>query len=247
MALFKSLNLCVTPVYVKKYSPFALVPQMLDTRAAPIYYAAMQRAEHILDKNKIRQQALEQRKNFSPQSIATSSQIITDHVLNLSAYTRARCLHIYVSGKDNELDTLPLIEHSLHMGKEVAVPVIGKKVPTPHTAVKAHAMAHALIRHPDELNAEYWGIRQPDPCTAHWLSAWERIDLVVVPGIVFDRRGRRIGYGAGYYDRFLARFKALRVGLGYDALLCDELPTQEHDIPMDLVITETTTYQGDIP
>ncbi|MFT5090782.1 MAG: hypothetical protein ACI8PG_005163, partial [Planctomycetota bacterium] len=52
MALFKSLNLCVTPVYVKKYSPFALVPQMLDTRAAPIYYAAMQRAEHILDKNK---------------------------------------------------------------------------------------------------------------------------------------------------------------------------------------------------
>jgi len=220
---------------------------MLDTRAAPIYYAAIQMAKHTLDKNKIRRQALKQRRNFSPQSVAISSRAVAEQVINLPAYTQARCLHVYVSGKDNELDTLSLIEHSLHAGKEVAVPVIGTRVPTPHTEVKTRAMAHALIHHPDELNAEHWGIRQPDPRTARWLSVWERIDLVVVPGIAFDRQGGRLGYGAGYYDRFLARFKALRIGLCYDELLCDEIPTQEHDIPMDLVLTETTTYQGDKP
>ncbi len=237
------------PCIRQEIQSLRLVTRTLDTRAAPIYNAAMKTTEHSLDKNEIRQRALIQRKTFSPHDAATSSQAITERVLALPIFTQARCLHIYVSGKDNELDTLPLIEYSLQLGKEVAVPIIDRttEIPKPRTEVKTHAMAHALIHNLDELAGEYWGIRQPNPRAAHWLRSWNRIDLVIVPGISFDRHGHRIGYGAGYYDRFLANLRALRVGLCYDALLCEKIPSQDHDIDMDLVITETTTYKGAMP
>ena len=99
------MNLYPPPVYVKKYSACA----RLDTRATPIYYAAMQRAEYTANKDEIRQQALERRRALPPHHVAASSRGIAERVLALPIYTQARCLHIYVSGKDNEVDTLPLI------------------------------------------------------------------------------------------------------------------------------------------
>ena len=207
----------------------------------------MQRAEYTANKDEIRQQALERRRALPPHHVAASSRGIAERVLALPIYTQARCLHIYVSGKDNEVDTLPLIEHSLQAGKEVAVPLISRRdtIPKPHTQVKTHAMAHAQIHHIDELDDEYWGIRQPSLHAARFLNAWDRIDLVIGPGLSFRPQGHRIGYGAGYYDRFLAQLRAQRVGLCCDALITAKLPSQDHDIRMDLVISETTTYQGE--
>lgn len=207
----------------------------------------MQRTEDTANKDKIRQQALKRRRALLPHHVAMSSRAITERVLALPMYTQARCLHIYVSGKDNEVDTLPLIEHSLRAGKEVAVPLIGRHdtIPQPHTRVKTHAMAHAQIHHINELDDAYWGIRQPSLHTARWMSSWDCIDLVIVPGIRFDPQGNRIGYGAGYYDRFLAQLRARRVGLCCDALIGAAIPSQDHDIRMDLVISETTTYKGE--
>lgn len=207
----------------------------------------MQRAEYTANKDKIRQQTLERRRALPPSHVATSNRAIAERVLALPMYKQAHCLHVYVSGKDNEVDTLLLIERSLQAGKEVVVPLIGRHnaIPKPHTRVKAHAMAHAQIYHIDELDDEYWGIRQPSLRAARWLNSWDRIDLVIVPGIRFDPQGNRIGYGAGYYDRFLAQLRARRVGLCCDAFVGAAIPSQDHDIRMDLVISETTTYQGE--
>lgn len=69
----------------------------------------------------------------------------------------------------------------------------------------------------------------------------EEIEVIVVPGVAFDRRGRRLGRGKGFYDRLLATSKATKIGVGYDFQLVDEIPAEEHDIPMNMVITETTT------
>ena len=81
------------------------------------------------------------------------------------------------------------------------------------------------------------------PIAGTWLSGdgdgW--IDLVVVPGLAFDAGGGRLGFGAGYYDRFLAEVSAPKVGLVYRALLLDEVPQEDHDIAMDIVITEEQT------
>lgn len=69
----------------------------------------------------------------------------------------------------------------------------------------------------------------------------EQMELIVVPGVAFDRRGNRVGRGKGFYDRLLATTRAVTVGVGYDfQLLDDEIPVEPHDAPLDMVITEST-------
>jgi 5-formyltetrahydrofolate cyclo-ligase len=130
-----------------------------------------------------------------------------------------------------------LIVISLEQGKRVAVPVLeqGKKT-----------MAHALIESLDVLVDGPWGLVQPDPAKATLLEKQEEIDLVVVPGIAFDRRGHRIGFGGGFYDRFLANLQVVKVGLCYDDLILQGIPNEPHDVPMDIVVAQTATYQGAI-
>lgn len=67
----------------------------------------------------------------------------------------------------------------------------------------------------------------------------ELMELIVVPGVAFDRRGNRIGRGKGFYDRLLTETKATTVGVGYDFQLLDEVPAEVHDAPLDMIITET--------
>ena len=67
------------------------------------------------------------------------------------------------------------------------------------------------------------------------------IELVVVPAVAYDRRGKRLGRGKGFYDRFLKQTKATKVGVGYEFQLVDEIPTEPHDVSMDIVITQKTT------
>lgn len=69
----------------------------------------------------------------------------------------------------------------------------------------------------------------------------EDIELVVVPAVAFDRKGKRLGRGKGFYDRFLQTTKATKVGVGYEFQLVEEVPTEPHDIGMDMVITQKTT------
>lgn len=67
------------------------------------------------------------------------------------------------------------------------------------------------------------------------------IELVVVPAVAYDRRGNRLGRGKGFYDRFLKNTKATKVGVGYEFQLVDEVPTEPHDVAMDIIITENST------
>lgn len=69
----------------------------------------------------------------------------------------------------------------------------------------------------------------------------DEIELVVVPAVAYDRKGRRLGRGKGFYDRFLKTTKATKVGVGYEFQLLDELPAEPHDIPMDMIVTQKTT------
>lgn len=66
------------------------------------------------------------------------------------------------------------------------------------------------------------------------------IELIIVPAVAYDRRGNRLGRGKGFYDRLLKSTKATKIGVGYDFQLFDELPVEEHDVPMDVVITQKT-------
>ena len=103
-------------------------------------------------------------------------------------------------------------------------------------------MAAVRITDPGrDLLPGYKGIPEPDPKLAHARSIpATQLEVVIVPGAVFDRRGYRLGYGGGYYDRFLALEapQALRIGLCFDLQLVDQLPEEAHDVPMDWLVTE---------
>ena len=188
-------------------------------------------------KERIRKRVLAVRMGLDRGQVEVSGQAILERVLSLEAYRRAKLVHTYVSSKENEIDTRALIGTCLAQGKRVAVPVVMSGTKT---------LAHALIDGLDQLVVGPWGLAQPDPAAATWLPAEARIDLVVVPGLAFDRRGHRIGWRGGYYDRFLAQVQAVKIGLCYDALVLDCIPGEPHDVPVDLVVAETAIYQGEI-
>ena len=188
-------------------------------------------------KERLRKRVLAVRMGLDRGQVEVSGQAILEKVLGLEAYRRAKLVHTYVSSKENEVDTRALIRICLKHGKRVAVPVVMPDTKT---------LAHALINGLDQLVVGPWGLAQPDPAEATWLPAEARIDLVVVPGLAFDRRGHRIGWGGGYYDRFLAQVQAVKIGLCYDALVLDCIPGEPHDVPVDLVVAETVIYQGEL-
>ena len=188
-------------------------------------------------KERLRKRVLAVRMGLDCDQVKVSGQAILEKVLGLEAYRRAKLVHTYVSSKENEVDTRALICTCLAQGKRVAVPVVMSGTKT---------LAHALINGLDQLVVGPWELAQPDPAAAIWLPTEARIDLVVVPGLAFDRRGQRIGWGSGYYDRFLAQVQAVTIGLCYDALVLDCIPGEPHDVPVDVVVAETAIYQGGI-
>ena len=188
-------------------------------------------------KERLRKRVLAVRMGLDRSQVEVSGQAILERVLGLETYRRAKLVHTYVSSKENEVDTRALICTCLAQGKRVAVPVV---------MPGAKAMAHALIDGLDRLVVGSYGLAQPDPAEIVWLPAEARIDLVVVPGLAFDRRGQRIGWGGGYYDRFLAQVQTVKIGLCYDELVLDCIPGEPHDVPVDVVVAETAIYQGGI-
>ncbi len=188
-------------------------------------------------KERLRKRVLAVRLGLARSQAEASWQAILEKVLGLEAYREAKLVHTYVSSKENEVDTHALIRACFAHGKRVAVPVVMPGTKT---------LGHALIDGLDQLVVGPSGLAQPDPAAATWLPAAAHFDLVVVPGLAFDRRGQRIGWGGGYYDRFLAQVQAVKIGLCYDALVLDCIPGEPHDVPVDLVVAETAIYQGDL-
>ena len=90
----------------------------------------------------------------------------------------------------------------------------------------------------DDLISGMYGIQEPSPEKRIKMNP-EIIDLVIVPGIAFDRQGGRLGHGKGYYDRFLQFTRAFRLGLAFDCQLLKTVPTESHDVPMNAILSES--------
>jgi 5-formyltetrahydrofolate cyclo-ligase len=151
-------------------------------------------------------------------------------LMALDAYQKAKALACYVS-YGSEVDTHPLITRALSDGKTVAVP---------HCVMKTHEMKMLTLSHfPDDLHPGTMGILEPDPAVSPELAP-DAIDLIVVPGVGFTKRGERLGYGGGFYDRYLLKLKATAhlVALVPEFLLFDALPTEAHDLRIPTLITE---------
>lgn len=157
---------------------------------------------------------------------------VADRVLELPEIARARGLLACLSF-GSELDTWALVDRLRDQGRTIYVP----------RADPADRRLH-VHPYPCELRTLSFGLRQP-PRSAPELAdeeVDEVIDGVLVLGLGFDRRGHRLGYGGGYFDRFLAGRSFPAIGLAYHLQLLDELPHEPHDVPMATVVTELGTF-----
>ncbi|MDP7322999.1 MAG: 5-formyltetrahydrofolate cyclo-ligase, partial [Candidatus Woesearchaeota archaeon] len=95
------------------------------------------------------------------------------------------------------------------------------------------------IKNFNELEPKTWGILEPKDEFIRKFDI-ENVDLVIIPGIVFDQNGHRIGYGYGYYDRFLKKLdkNVVKIGFGFEFQIVDKIPEEKHDVPVDIMVTE---------
>lgn len=152
---------------------------------------------------------------------------IQSRLLALGEYARADTVFTYVS-KPIEVDTIALIQAALANHKQVAVP---RCVPD------TYDMEFYYITSLDDLGKGTFGVLEPDSSKCRLVPA-DTLGLCVVPGLSFDAQGYRLGYGKGYYDRFLAEFKGDTVGICYAGCVQWNLPHGYYDKPVDLLITE---------
>lgn len=137
-------------------------------------------------------------------------------------------LFVYVSSPGLEVDTIRLIDTALSGGLRVIVP---------RCVRNAVALEHFEITSRSQLQKGSFGILEPDITRCPRVSP-EYSGVCIVPGLAFDERGCRMGYGKGYYDRFLCMFDGVKIGLCYESCFFEEIPSEEHDAVMDHVITE---------
>ncbi len=163
---------------------------------------------------------------------------IMDRVLALPEYTRAATVMFYIDVRA-EVRTRQALPAALASGKTIVVPWCNE-----HGELELFRLESM-----DELELGMYRILEPKAELRHRRDKQvtpEQLDLILVPGVAFDRRGGRTGHGKGYYDKLLqhARTDAPLVGLAFECQLFPEIPMQEHDIFMDRVVTEAVVYEG---
>jgi 5-formyltetrahydrofolate cyclo-ligase len=127
----------------------------------------------------------------------------------------------------DELDVWPLLEELLLAGKTCALPSFDRD----HSIYRARQVADLA----KDIVAGPFGIREPVPAGIE--IPLDRFDLMLVPGLAFDRQGHRLGRGRGFYDRLLEKTSGVKCGIGYDHQVLEEIPTEPHDVPMDFMVT----------
>ncbi|MDT8336103.1 MAG: 5-formyltetrahydrofolate cyclo-ligase [Desulfurivibrionaceae bacterium] len=189
-----------------------------------------------MERDRIRRDIIAARDRLGPRERQEMSRLIMENLFQLAEFSRARTVLFYAAFK-SEVQTMPAIKHSLEMGKRVALPL---------TLVAGKRLQPRLITDPArELRPGYCSIPEPDPEVTTVLDP-RTIDLVIVPGSVFDRHGGRLGYGGGFYDRFLAEqaARAFRVAPAFELQIMErQLILEPHDQPLDCLVTEKTVYR----
>jgi len=181
----------------------------------------------MLDKKTIRRGLLAARRALPPGEATANSAAICARVETLPEFEAARAILTYVASKDNEVDTKPLVERLLGGPRPVLVPAtLGKG-----------QMVWSRLESMDELEPSAFGVLEPRPeCRRD--TPPPANSVVLVPGLAFTKAGWRIGYGGGYFDRFLAGFPGTKIAVAYAMQLVPEIPVAAHDVPMDVIVTE---------
>ena len=191
----------------------------------------MSSASHMTTdcKRDIRRECLKKRKALEPATVAGNSRAIEVILAGSGLLRDASAVLVYVSARDNEVDTHGIIGGLLAGGKTVYVPV---------TDLERKAMQWSRLLSMEELEPVHFGLLEP-AARFRRVTANPMAEVCLVPGVAFTRSGWRIGYGGGYFDRFLDIFSGVPIGLAHDIQVVDRIPTDAHDRPVDYLVTES--------
>lgn len=162
--------------------------------------------------------------------IADKSREIKRNLFSLEVFLKSQTVSFYVS-METEVQTDEMVTEALAMGKRVAVPYIDRE---------SGKLSLSELKDPaKELAPGPYTILQPHEELLRPVPL-EQVQLVIVPGVAFDPRGRRLGFGKGFYDKLLAQKGggATCVGLAFQFQVLEEIPAYGHDVPMDMIVTE---------
>ena len=186
-------------------------------------------------KKEIRKAMTEKRESLSKESVQQKSHAIHQRLIEMSVWKNAMHLMVYLDFR-NEVKTTSLIRSFLQQGKHVYIPV---------TNPKDYSLTVSELKNPElDLRVANFGLLEPKEEALRPTDP-KKLDLVIVPGIAFDRDGYRIGFGAGYYDRFLPKLRedTVLISLVFDFQLLPQVPRESHDIAVDWIVAESELIQ----
>jgi 5-formyltetrahydrofolate cyclo-ligase len=181
--------------------------------------------EEKLSKEELRDRARVVRSGLTPDEFRSFSRAICDSLRR--RLNGERSVMVYVS-KPPEVDTMPLIRHFIDQDIRVVVPIIERETRT---------LRLSRLEDPDNLVASTFSV--PEPIGNEIPVRGEELEVIIVPLLAFDRSGHRLGYGAGYYDRFLSSYpQAKRIGAAFSCQEIVSVPADANDVAMDMIVTE---------
>jgi len=197
-------------------------------------------------KKKIRARLLRKRDSILPEEKSQKDAAIRERLFGLEEFNRTKSLLAYVSFR-SEVDTTGFLQDLLNSGKKLVLPAVDPG----HKVLKLYE-----VKSTSELEYGYMGILEPGVRENREVSLSE-VDIVIIPGAGFDLKGNRLGYGGGYYDKLLSEIRSqvsgirkkelnqdpqsptpFLIALAYEEQIVEEIPSEPHDIKMDMIITE---------
>ncbi|WP_261129467.1 5-formyltetrahydrofolate cyclo-ligase [Bacillus sp. Marseille-Q3570] len=162
---------------------------------------------------------------LSKSSKHSDEEKLRQQLFELDVWERSKTVGLTVS-RGNEIDTYPIIEKAWQQGKTVVVP---------KCKAADHSMDFRKLTSFDELETVYFGLKEPIVSKTEVVEP-SRIDLLVVPGLLYDQEGFRIGFGGGYYDRYLKRYTGVTLSLLHTVQLTDRVPRESFDQPVEILV-----------
>lgn len=178
-----------------------------------------------VDKSVFRQQSMAKRRQLDPGMRETASRAIVDLLTGLPEYASGRQIGLYAASH-GEADLRRFFDRCISDGKTCFFP-----------RLEGDDLVFRRVNAWTDLVSGTYGILAPCPDTA--VIVPECSDLMIVPGVAFDRQGNRLGRGKGYYDRYLPTVGGCRIGVSLDRFVVERLPVLPHDVRMHLLVTES--------
>ncbi len=183
-----------------------------------------------MNKKELRKRIISLREQLSPEEIKEKSSLIAANLYSLEAYRDAGAVMFFITF-GTEVDTRPMVEETIKRGKLALAP---KALPKTRELIPSQ-----VLDWDRDLVPGVYNIPEPNEDTLRPYKP-ETVDLLIVPGVAFDLKGNRLGYGGGYYDRFFSLIKPQTplVALVFDLQIVDEVPVDEWDRRVDIIVTE---------